>query len=427
METVVRWVAAMGFWVQGFRCFPWLGVSYYLKDGLRVAPSSLQLLQSSANAPMVAKPLYGLLSDSLYIRGEHRLPYVAIGALLQAISWLAIAFLPESSTSIAILSFFLLLSNLGASIAEVANDAIVAEAGKQSQCPSGSGQLQSFVWMAAASAGVLGNLLGGIAIDHISPRTMFAFFGLLLVLQFFITGSIPERSLNLPKKKGQSSNSSDLRKQSSEIMFALRKPEIFYPILWFFASFAIVPVLAGTMFFYQTEHLHLDSSVIGFSKVFGQAAVLIWSVAYDKKFKKTSVRKLLSVLQASIALIMISDVLFIKGIYRSIGVPDSLYVVIFSGLLEALFQFKILPFSVLLASLCPAGCEGSIMAFLMSAIALAIIVSGYLGVALAAFIGVSEKDFSGLIPGILIQTACTVLPLYWSSWIPVSDKLEKKE
>lgn len=148
-------------------------------------------------------------------------------ALLQAISWLAIAFLPESSTSIAILSFFLLLGNLGASIAEVANDAIVAEAGKQSQYPSGSGQLQSFVWMAAASAGVLGNLLGGIAIDHISPRTMFAFFGLLLVLQFFITGSIPERSLNLPKKKGQSSNSSDFRKQSSEILFALRKPEIF--------------------------------------------------------------------------------------------------------------------------------------------------------------------------------------------------------
>ncbi|KAJ0970941.1 hypothetical protein J5N97_018900 [Dioscorea zingiberensis] len=427
MERVLRWVAAMGFWVQGFRCFPWLVVSYYLKDGLRVAPSSLQLLQSSANAPMVAKPLYGLLSDTLYIRGAHRLPYVAIGALLQAMSWLAIALLPESSISISILSFFLLLSNLGASIAEVANDAIVAEAGKQSQSTSGSGQLQSFVFMAAASAGVLGNLLGGMAIDHLSPRIIFALFGLLLVLQFLVTVSIPESSLNLPKKKGQSSNSSSIRKQGSEILSALRKPEIFYSILWFFASFAIVPVLAGTMFFYQTEHLQLDSSVIGFSKVFGQAALLVWSVVYNKRLKNISVRKLLSVLQASIALIMISDVLFVKGVYRSIGVPDSLYVVIFSGLLEALFQFKVLPFSVLLARLCPAGCEGSIMAFLMSAIALAVIVSGYLGVALAAFIGVSEKDFSGLTLGLLIQAACTALPLYWSSWIPVSDKPEKKE
>ncbi|ONK73735.1 uncharacterized protein A4U43_C04F34720 [Asparagus officinalis] len=184
----------------------------------------------------------------------------------------------------------------------------------------------------------------------------------------------------------------------------------------------------GTMFFYQTEHLNLDSSVIGLSKVFGQAGLLAWSIAYNNKFKKTSVRKLLFILQVTIAVFMMSDVFFVKGIYKDLGVPDSVYVTIFSGLLEVLFIFKLLPLCVLLAQLCPAGCEGSVMAFLMSAMALSVILSGYLGVALASLVGVSSGDFSGLGVGIVIQAAFTLIPLCWISWIPEMEKrVEKKE
>lgn len=75
----VKWMVGLGFWVQGFRCFPWLGVNFYLKDGLGVPASALQILQNSANLPMVAKPLYGLLSDAVAVRGQRRLPYVALG------------------------------------------------------------------------------------------------------------------------------------------------------------------------------------------------------------------------------------------------------------------------------------------------------------------------------------------------------------
>lgn len=77
-----RLVIGLGFWVQGFRLFPWLGVNFFLKDGMGVAASSLQILQASANLPMVAKPLLGLLSDAVPIRGHRRLPYVAIGGML---------------------------------------------------------------------------------------------------------------------------------------------------------------------------------------------------------------------------------------------------------------------------------------------------------------------------------------------------------
>lgn len=116
-----------------------------------------------------------------------------------------------------------------------------------------------------------------------------------------------------------------------------------------------------------------------------------------------------------------------EGFYRGIGLPNTAYVVVFSGLQEALFMFKVLPFRVLMAQLCPAGCEGSLMAFLMSATALATIVSGYLGVALASYAGVSVDDFSGLRKAVLVEAACTLVPLWWASWIPGDGRLEKKE
>jgi|UniRef100_A0A2N9GBM8 folate/biopterin transporter len=427
-ENPTRKILGFGYWVQGFRCFPWMAVIFFLKDGINVDPATLQLLQNSSNLPMVAKPLYGVVSDAVYIAAQHRIPYIAIGALLQAVSWLAIAILSPSSISIFSITLFLLLSNLGASIAEVANDAIVAEVGKQptssskSSQSSSSGELQSYVWMASSAGGVLGNLLGGIVIDRTSPQTMFLFFGLLLALQFFITITVRESSLNLPKSKPNAG----IRKQLSELAVVLRKPEIAYSITWFAASYAIIPALTGTMFFYQTQHLKIESSVLGISKVFGQAAMLLWSIVYNRQLKSVPPRKLISAIQALMAVFMISDVLFVKGFYRNMGVPDSLYVVIFSGFLEVLFFFKILPFSVLIAQFCPPGCEGSLMAFVMSAIALAFIVSGYLGVALASYIGVTGDNFSGLPLGLLIQAVCTVLPIYWSSCIPDDVKAKSR-
>ncbi|KAB1994649.1 hypothetical protein ES319_D13G113200v1 [Gossypium barbadense] len=350
----IRILLGVGYWVQGFRCFPWMAVNFFLKDSVKVDSSTLQILQNSVNLPMVGKPIYGVVSDAVYISGQHRVPYIAIGAFLQAMSWLTIVILSQSNISIVTLSLYLLLSNLGASVAEVANDAIVAEMGKSENSQS-------------ASSG--------------------------------------------PSNVG-------IRKQLSELSAALQKPEIAYSIAWFAASYAIIPALTGTMFFYQTQYLKIDAAVLGISKVFGQVVTLLWGIIYNRSLKSVQPRKLIETIQATMAVFMISDVLFVKGIYRQMGVPDSIYIVVFSGVLEVLFFFKILPFSILIAQLCPRGCEGSLMAFVMSAVALAFIVSGYLGVALASYLGVTGNDFSGLPLSLLIQAVCTFLPLFSSSWIP---------
>jgi hypothetical protein len=40
----------------------------------------MQFLMASAGLPAIAKPIYGIISDSVYIRGAHRLPYLMIAS-----------------------------------------------------------------------------------------------------------------------------------------------------------------------------------------------------------------------------------------------------------------------------------------------------------------------------------------------------------
>lgn len=72
-------LCGFGYWLQGFRCFPWLALNYYMVQSLNLHPSILQLVQYSANLPMVAKPLYGIISDAVYFGDAHRLPYISFG------------------------------------------------------------------------------------------------------------------------------------------------------------------------------------------------------------------------------------------------------------------------------------------------------------------------------------------------------------
>ena len=72
-------LCGFGYWMQGFRCFPWLALNFHMAHNLNLHSSTLQLLQNCGNFPMVAKPLYGILSDALYTGGAHRIPHILVG------------------------------------------------------------------------------------------------------------------------------------------------------------------------------------------------------------------------------------------------------------------------------------------------------------------------------------------------------------
>ncbi|XP_038724258.1 probable folate-biopterin transporter 8, chloroplastic isoform X2 [Tripterygium wilfordii] len=344
---------------------------------------------------------------------------------LEVLAWGPMALAPIVGQALPTLMACVLLSNLGASIAEVAKDALVAEYGQKYKM----GGLQSFAFMASAVGGVLGNLLGGYFLLKAPPRTMFLAFSVLLSLQLMFSLTTREDSLGLSQQSNQARKSiwESIRKQLSDLRMAIKEESISRPLTWVVASIATVPILSGSIFCYQTQCLHLDPSVIGMSRVIGQLMLLSLTVLYDRFWKDVPVRKLVGVVQMIYASSLLLDLVLVRQINLLLGIPNEVFALCFSGLAETLAQFKLLPFLVLVANLCPRGCEGSLTSFLASALCLSSILGGFLGVGLASLIRITSGDYSSLPVGILIQFLAALVPLGWLHYVPMSQTIVEKD
>uniref|UniRef100_A0A1D1ZK42 Multidrug resistance protein MdtH n=1 Tax=Anthurium amnicola TaxID=1678845 RepID=A0A1D1ZK42_9ARAE len=244
------WVLCrFGYWVQGFRCFPWLALNLHLVHGLGLSPSTLQLVQNISNVPMVAKPFCGLLSDALYIGGARRLPYISCGVFLQVMSWGTLCLIPITGDTFPTQMACILLGNLGASFTEVVSDALVAEFSKAQK----EGILQSYAFMALAAGGILGNLSGGFVLLRAQqPKFMFFTFALLLIIQLGLSLTAKEDTFYMPSNSNlefmHCSMLESLSKRFSDLVTSINEESICHPLSWIVASIAVVPLLSGTIF-----------------------------------------------------------------------------------------------------------------------------------------------------------------------------------
>lgn len=352
--------------------------------------------------------------------------YIA-SVFLQALSWGSLALIPTASKAFVPLLAFVFLSNFGASIAEVAQDALVAEYGQHNKVTG----LQSYALMASAVGGVLGNLLGGVfLLKALQTKSMFLAFAAILVLQLTVCLKTREDSLGLPKPSNftlvRESIPQIIKKQYSDLMVAIKDESVSRSLIWVVSSILLIPTLSGSIFCYQTQCLNLDSSVIGMSKVTGQLMLLSLTVLYHRFGKDIPIRKLAGIVQISYAFALLLDLVLVKQINIQLGISNEVFALCFSGLAEVIAQFKLLPFFVVFASLAPVGCEGSLMSFVASALCLSSIFSGFLGVGLASVLGITCGDYSNLPLGIAVQFFAALLPLKWIGFVPSSQDLTEK-
>ncbi|GAB4851347.1 hypothetical protein Ancab_030742 [Ancistrocladus abbreviatus] len=375
-------LCGFGYWVQGFRCFPWLALNFHMAHNLDFQPSVLQLVQNSGNLPMVAKPLYGILSDALYIGGAHRIPYVSIGGLgvslinwnylylkIQVLSWGRQALIPFVREALPTLMTCALLSNLGAAI------------------------IESYTFMAIAMAGILGNSLGGIILSRAHPLIVLVIFTSLLLVQLAISFATREDSLGLshtmdhdpPKKSVLDS----IRLQFSDLLAALNDNNISRPLVWM--------------------------------------VLLSLIVLYDRFWKRISMRKLIGMVQILYASSLLLDLILVKQVNLKVGIPNDVFALCFASLAETIATFKAMPFFVLIASLCPAGCEASLIPFLASALCLSSIVSGFFGIGLASLLGITSGNYISLPLGSLLQCLAALVPLGWINNLPPSGPIVEQD
>lgn len=347
---------------------------------------------------------------------------------LQVLAWGQLALISSVSEALPALMACVLLSNLGASITEVAKDALVAEYGQKNEMPG----IQSYSFMASAAGGMLANLVGGyFLLKTQQPSAMFQAFTALLAVQLAMSFSMREESLGLAQSSNytvlRTSIPESIKRQFSDLMVAIRDESIYRPLIWIVVSILAVPVLSGSIFCYQTQSLNLDPSIIGLSKVTGQLMLLSMTVLYQRFGKNIPMRKLSGIIQILYAVSLLLDLVLIKQFNINLGIPNEVFALCFSGIAETISSFKLLPFYVLIASSAPSGCEGSLMSFLASVLCLSSIISGFLGIGLASFLGITSGDYTSLPVGIIIQFLAALLPLGWLKFVPASLPSADKE
>lgn len=182
------------YWTQGFRAFPWTGISYLIKDELKLSPAASQLLTSTAFIPWSIKPIYGIFSDTVYIYGDRRVPYLIISSILSTLAWGTMALFRSVLLSSVSFTALLTCQNIGSALADVVVDAMVAETTKQER-EEFAGDLQTLSWLAMALGGVLGSLLGGPGLKLLRPSGMFLVFTMFPIIQCISCSLISEKRL----------------------------------------------------------------------------------------------------------------------------------------------------------------------------------------------------------------------------------------
>ncbi|GMH05733.1 hypothetical protein Nepgr_007573 [Nepenthes gracilis] len=468
------WLICLIYFTQGFRSFVWTAVSYQLKDVLKLSPSASQFVFSIAFFPWSIKPLYGILSDCIPIRGRRRIPYIVIATVLSLLSWLVLGLNGSLRTFSLPLMIFLTLQNIGSAMADVVVDAMIAEAVRFERTKF-AGDLQSISWLAMAFGGVWGSFLGGYALSNLQIDTIFLLFAALPSLQLISCGFVEENpvstkvsaevsdltssqfknrnsnavhednfSVDKPKigtlRRKKSLKSSEkptaisqsqgkdgsymlqwfqsLKMAMHSLFHAFRRPIILRPMAWFFLAHITVPNLSTIMFYYQTEFLNLEATFLGTARVVGWFGLMLGTFIYNQYLKKKKLRRILMWAHIGLSILSLLDIVLVSRLNIAYGISDKLMVLWGSALSDAINQFKLMPFLILSGQLCPPGIEGTLFALFMSINNFGSTVGSFMGAGLASVLNISSGSFDNLLLGISIQFFCTFIPIAFLFLIP---------
>ncbi|KAJ4726099.1 Folate-biopterin transporter like [Melia azedarach] len=471
------WLICLIYFTQGFRSFVWTAVSYQLKDKLKLSPSASQFVISVAFFPWSIKPLYGILSDCIPIKGRKRIPYLVIATVLSLVPWIVLGLSACMRSSTRHLIVLLTAQNLGSAMADVVVDAMIAEAVRYERA-SFAGDLQSVSWLAMAFGGICGSLLGGYALTNLEIDIIFLLFAVLPTIQLLSCGLVEENAEGTKVLQevansngyhlvngdnsisdedgslGKKSNTSTIKRKKNKknkkkrvvktsksntpergnplvlqwyhslkaatysLYCAFRQPVILRPMAWFFLAHVTIPNLSTVMFYYQTEILDMEASFLGTARVVGYVGLMLGTYTYNSYLKKMKLRRILMWTQVGLSILSFLDIVLVSRMNLNFGISDKIMVLYGSALSDAVNQFKFMPFLILSGQLCPPGVEGTLFALFMSINNFGATVGSFVGAGLASVLNISSGSFDNLLLGISIQILCSCIPLAFLFLIP---------
>jgi folate/biopterin transporter len=388
------------YFVQGILGLARLAVSFFLKDDLGLTPAEVAALTGIATAPWTIKPLFGFLSDGLPIWGYRRRPYLILAGLLGALSWWAMALWVHTGwAAIAALT----LGSLAVAVSDVIVDSLVVERARQ-ESQSDAGSLQSLAWGASAIGGLLTAYAGGLLLEQVSTRTVFAITATFPLIVSCVAWIIAEDPVT------EQPTWRAIWGQVQQLKGAVSQKAIWMPALFIFLWQA-TPTADSAFFFFTTNDLHFQPEFLGRVRLVTSIAALLGIWIFQRFLKAVPFRSIFAVSTVLSTLFGFTMLLLVTHANRAIGIDDQWFSLGDSLILTVMGEISFMPVLVLSARICPAGVEATLFALLMSVLNLAGLLSHELGAVLTHWIGVTETNFDRLWLLVTLTNASTLLPL----------------
>ncbi|GAB2294590.1 hypothetical protein Dimus_028791 [Dionaea muscipula] len=470
------WLVCSVYFIQGFSSSESIAISYHLKDVLKLSPSASQFVSAITTLPWSIKPLYGILSDCIPIRGRRRIPYMVIATVLSLLPSLLFGLNASLRTLTLPLTIFLTLQNIGLSMAKLMVDIMLAEAVRFKRAIFAD-HLEFIASFSLAIGGVCGSLVVAYSLSKLHIDTVFLAFGAAPFLQLISCGFVKDTPVStevtsevddstnsrlpigndntkheddfalhkssLSTKRRRKGEKNHKRKSASSskvltegnggplvlqwfhslemgtysLINAFRQPMVLRPMAWFFLAHVTMPNLSTIMFYYETEFLKLEASFLGTMRFVSWLGIILGGLTYGEYLMKEKLRRILMWAQIGLSAVSLLDIVIVSRLNIAYGISDRVMVLLGSALLAAIKQFKTLSFINLSARLCPPS-ETTILASFMSIHNFGYSVGLFLGAGMASALEISLGSFDNLLHGVIIQFVCTFIPVAFLFLIP---------
>ena len=134
--------------------------------GLHLDADRYAEVDGFTNVPWQIKSIYGILSDTLAIKGFHRSPYILVAAMSGCVSWFGLGVIITGS--VALVAIFLLIANYSMASPDVIIDAKVAELCRDR--PEFASDLQTLCWGSFGLGKIISSSTAGVIYDKIGSR-----------------------------------------------------------------------------------------------------------------------------------------------------------------------------------------------------------------------------------------------------------------
>lgn len=339
LALLFAWV----YFAQGMWGLPDLSLTFLLKEQFSFSPADVATFFTIATIPWYIKPLYGLTSDFLPIRGYRRKSYFILATLLAVLAGLSLGQSAMTSYQLTLALFTLMA--LGFAFADVLADALMVENGQRLGI---TGSLQAIQWGTIYGALVIVGVAGGYLAEHTPTNVAFRLTAIFPAVTFLLV-------FWAVRETPRGSDPEVFRRTWRSVQAGLGSRRL-WVIAGFIFFYNFSPSFGPAILFYMTDHLKFSKTFIGMLDSISAASGIVGAALYFVYSKSFALRRIINWAIG----------FGVVGTLAYLGLAGPTSAVAISLIFGSVSLIAQLAFLDLAARACPREAEGTFFALLMS-------------------------------------------------------------